>query len=160
MAEVNRHTRLQRLTDSGFEMKSDDPDIRGWVVKDGEARLVGKVDELIFDMHDQKVRYIVVDLQTNDFNIPGRQVLVPIGIAEIHESDDDVLLPGITHSQLVALPEYDKERFDTEHESNVFNVFGGLGAAALSGGSSHDREFYQHEQFNDNNLYRKRRSRD
>lgn len=160
MAEGNRHTRLQKLNGSGFKLSGENPDIRSWVVKDNEGRLVGTVDDLVFDLQDEKVRYIVIDSGTNDFNLPPRQVLVPVGVAEIHEEADDVILPNISHRELVALPDYDEERFDTDHEESVFNVFGGLGSAAVNGGSSHDREFYEHEHFNTENLYRNRRSRD
>src|SRR5688572_1534572 len=160
MAEKNRHTRLQRLKDSGFEMSNRDPDILGWPVKTGEGKLVGQVDDLIFDLLDKKVRYLVLGSSGNDVSLPIRQVLVPIGIAEVHENDDDVILPTISPRQLLALPEYDEERFDTEHEDSVFNVFGGLGSSALSGGSSNDRDFYQHAHFDEDHLFRNRRSRD
>ncbi|RYY56294.1 MAG: PRC-barrel domain containing protein [Chitinophagaceae bacterium] len=160
MAEGNRHTRLQKLNGSGVELTGQDPDIRSWIVKDNEGRLIGIVDDLVFDLQDEKVRYIVVDSGKNDFNLPARQVLVPVGVAEIHEEADDVILNGITHRELSALPDYDETRFDTEHEESVFNVFGGLGASAINGGGEHDREFYDHEHFNPENLYRNRRSRD
>ncbi|MCW3074151.1 MAG: hypothetical protein JWP69_1220 [Flaviaesturariibacter sp.] len=154
--EENRKTRLQKLSGSEFEIADGEPDIRGWDVKDAAGRQLGEVEELIFDYQSQKVRYLVVDLEENDYGLDDRDVLVPIGIAELHESDDDVILTGVTADQLRALPEYVEERFDTEHETGVRNVFGGLGAAAEAGGSSQD-DFYNHDHFNEGNLYRNRR---
>ncbi len=154
--ENNRNTRLQKLSGSNFEIVDGEPDIRGWDVKDASGKQLGEVDELIFDFESRKVRYLVVDLKDNDYNLEERDVLVPIGIAELHENDDDVILNGVSADQLSALPEYDEDRFDTEHESNVRNVFGGLGGAALASGTSNDDEFYNHEHFNEGNLYRNR----
>jgi len=160
--ENNRNTRLQKLSGSDFEIVDGEPDIRGWDVKDAAGKQIGEVEELIFDFQSRKVRYLVVDLEDNDFELDSREVLVPIGVAELHESDDDVILNGITADQLRSLPEYDEDRFDTEHETNIRNVFGGLGAAAVTGDvastikGGHDDDFYDHEHFNENNLYRNR----
>jgi len=155
-AENNRKTRLQKLSGSNFEIADGQSDIRGWDVKDSAGKKLGEVDELIFDYQSGKVRYMVVDLDENDYELDDKEVLVPIGIAELHESDDDVILPGVTPDQLRVLPEYDEDRFDTQHEGSVRNVFGGLGESALNGGSDKDVDFYSHEHFNDANLYRNR----
>ncbi len=158
-AENNRQTRLQKLSGSDFEVVDGQPDIRGWDVKDTTGKQLGEVDELIFDFENRKVRYLVVDTDKNEFDIEDKKVLVPIGIAELHEKDDDVILQGVTAEQLRALPEYDEDRFDTEHETSVRNVFGGLGGAALAGGSRKDDDFYNHDHFNDENLYKNRGSK-
>jgi len=155
-AENKRHTRLQKLKGSDFEIEDGQPDIRGWDVKDSSGKKLGDVDELIFDIQSQKVRYLVVDLDKNDYDLEDKDVLVPIGIAELDERDDDVILPGVLPDQLRSLPEYDEDRFDTEYETSVRNVFGGLGASAMAGGSAHDDDFYNHDHFNEDNLYRNR----
>jgi uncharacterized protein (TIGR02271 family) len=153
-----RHTRLQKLSGSDYEIMDGQPDIRGWDVKDDNGRQIGEVEELIFDVQSRKVRYIVLDMDNNELDLDDREVLVPIGIAQLHKEDDDVLLPGVTAEQLRALPEYDEDRFDTDSEEGVRNVFGGLGASALAGGSNAD--FYNHDHFNEDNLYRNRQQRD
>jgi uncharacterized protein (TIGR02271 family) len=153
-----RHTRLQKLSGSDYEIMDGQPDIRGWDVKDDNGRQIGEVEELIFDVQSRKVRYIVLDMDNNELDLDDREVLVPIGIAQLHKEDDDVLLPGVTAEQLRALPEYDEDRFDTDSEEGVRNVFGGLGAGALAGGSNAD--FYNHDHFNEDNLYRNRQQRD
>src|SRR5918993_2029810 len=157
--ENRRHTRLQKLSGSDYEIVDGQPDIRGWDVRDAAGKQIGEVEELIFDYQSQKVRYLVVDLEDNDYDLDDREVLIPIGIAELHENDDDVILPTVTVDQLRALPEYDEDRFDTEHETNVRNVFGGLGATTTSSDIRRDDDFYQHDHFNDANLYRNRMRR-
>lgn len=167
--ENNRNTRLQKLSGSDFEIVDGESDIRGWDVKDSSGKQIGEVQELVFDFESRKVRYLVVDLEDNDLGLDSRDVLVPIGIAELHESDDDVILNGVTAEQISSLPEYDEDRFDTEHETSVRNVFGGLGGETLAGGalaggaiaasttnSGHEDDFYNHEHFNDQNLYKNR----
>ncbi len=154
--ENNRQTRLQKLSGSDFEIADGQPDIRGWDVKDASGKRFGEIEELIFDYESRKVRYLVVDLEENDYDLEDKEVLVPIGVAELHENDDDVILSGVTAEQLLALPEYDEDRFDTEHETSVRNVFGGLGGATLAAGSNKDEDFYSHEHFNESNFYRNR----
>jgi len=155
--ENYRNTRLQKLSNSDFEIADGESDIRGWDVKDASGKQLGEVEELIFDYESRKVRYLVVDLEDNEFDLEDKEVLVPIGIAELHEDDDDVILNGVTAEQISALPEYDEDRFDTDHENNVRNVFGGLGSGDRNESDTENKDFYDHEQFNDQNLYRKRR---
>ncbi len=150
-----RHTRLQKLSGSDYEMVDGQPDIRGWDVKDENGKTIGEVDELIFDIQSRKVRYIVLDTDDNELGLDDREVLVPIGIAELDGNDDDVYLPGVTAEQLRSLPEYDEDRFDSDSEESIRNVFGGLGAGAVAGAAAGD--FYNHGHFNEDNLMRRRR---
>lgn len=162
MAQENVNTRLQELSGSNYEIADGQPNIKGWDVKDESGKDFGDVDDLLFDETSRKVRYIVLDLDDNDFDLDDRKVLVPIGIATLHENDDDVILPGVTASQLASLPEYEKGSLlpDTEHK--IRNVFAGAGGAALAGAGlastgTHDYDhFYNHDHFNEDNLYRNR----
>lgn len=163
-SENNRNTRLQKLSGSHFEMEDGQPDIRGWDVKNESGEKLGEVDELIFDTQSRKVRYLVLDTDDSDFELDDREVLVPIGIAQLHKEDDDVILPGVTAEQINRLPEYDEDRFDEDAEHNTRNVFGALGAGAVATGAAgvsdtgrRDNDFYEHEHFNDENLYRNRK---
>src|SRR5207302_547316 len=99
------------------------------------------------------------DLDDNDFDLEDRKVLVPIGIAQLHEKDDDVILPGVTADQLRALPEYDEDTLNADTETRIRSVFAGVGGAALATGAgiNHEDTFYDHDHFNEDNLYRGRR---
>jgi stress response protein YsnF len=164
----NRNRRLQELSGSDYEIADGDSDIRGWDVKDASGRRIGEVDELIFDVESRKVRYMVVDLDDDELDLDDdRDVLIPIGLAQLDEDDDDVILNNVTADQLRALPEYDDDdAIDTTYESNIRRVFGGVGGAALTGAAltsdsdtvrDRDTDFYNHEHFNDANLRRNRR---
>jgi stress response protein YsnF len=151
---------LQELGGSDYEIADGQPDIRGWDVKDENGRKIGKVKELLFDESSHKVRYIVQDLKGNDFDLKARRVLVPIGIARLHESDDDVILQGVSAQQLESLPEYDKDNLTSDTEHSIRNVYQG---GALAGATTHpgsividDHSFYDHDHFNEDNLYKNR----
>ena len=158
---TNINSRLQKLSHSDFEIADGEPDIRGWDVKDAQGKYIGEVDELLFDKQSMKVRYLIVDLDDNELDLDDRDVLIPIGMAELHDKGDDVVLPTITAAQLASLPEYDEDNFSDESENSIRNVFSGVadttGAAALFGAGSNRDDFYSHEHFNDENLYQRRR---
>jgi uncharacterized protein (TIGR02271 family) len=164
---VKNTKRLQELSGSDYEIVDGQPDIRGWDIKNEQGQTIGEVDELIFDTQSRKVRYIVLDTDDNDLNLDDRKVLVPIGLAQLHEKNDDVILPSQTAAQLASLPEYKKgEDITSELETSVRNAFAGIGTAtgvaagsvlAGTSGKNDDDDFYNHEHFNEDNLYKNRR---
>lgn len=169
MASEYHNSRLQRLSGSDFEVRDGQEDIRGWDVKDSGGRTIGEVEELLFDPASRKVRYMVVELDDNDFDLDeDRKVLIPVGAAELHEQDDDVIISNITAEQLRALPAYDADNFSADQEHAIHNMFatiGGMGMAGAAASSSpmpvantgDDAGIYSHEHFNEDNLYRNRR---
>jgi stress response protein YsnF len=144
-------SQLRSLKSSDFEVAENEPNILGWTIKDQEGRKIGEVDDLIFDPESRKVRYIVMDLEGNVLDLEPRDVLVPIGIAQLHTSDDDVILPGVTADHLRALPLYEEGRLTRDSESKVMTAFSGLGAAGTAG-----NDFYSHEHFDEERAYRNR----
>lgn len=147
----NRSSRLQELGDSDYKVEKGQPNIKGWKVKDAMGKTLGEVDELLFDPEARQVRYIVLDMDDNDFDLDDKEVLIPIGLAELDESDNDVILPNVTVDQLRSLPDYDDDTFSSDVEDRVRQVFSG---GAVSGAS-----YYQHEHFNEKNLYKRREGR-
>ena len=164
MSNENKNKRLQELGGSDFEIADGQQDIRGWDVKDANGKKIGEVDELIFDIQTYKVRYIVLDMDDNDFDLDDREVLVPIGIAQLQDKGDDVILPGVTAEHLRSLPEYEEGNISADVESKIRNAFAGVGGAALTGAAltsgteNTDDDFYNHDHFNEDNLYRNRKS--
>jgi len=183
----NETNRLQELGGSDYEIVDNQPNIKGWTVKNPQGETIGEVDELIFDVQSRKVRYMVVDLEGSVLDLEPRDVLVPIGLAELDEDDDDVILPNVTVDQLRALPVYEKGRITRDTENSVRNIFGGLGAAAgatgaaisgtahragdalentadrvgdaITGDRDRDDDFYDHDHFKERNLNRNRATR-
>jgi uncharacterized protein (TIGR02271 family) len=162
-----RNDRLQELGGSGYEIVDGEPNIKGWDVRDASGQKIGKVDELIFDKQSQRVRYLVVDLKGKLFDMKDHDVLVPIRLAELDEKNDDVILPNITSEELRLLPVYEEGRIDSDMESRIRNVLSGIGSSEMRGitasapstsaTDAYDEEFYNHEHFNEENIYRNRR---
>jgi uncharacterized protein (TIGR02271 family) len=165
MASENKNTtaRLQELSGSHYEIAEGQPDIRGWDIKDESGKRIGEVEELLFDEQSRKVRYIILDLEGNVLDLEPRDVLVPIGLAQLHKEDDDVILPGITADQLRSLPDYEKGNISPDLENGIRATFGGAalaGAAATVPGVNDNTDFYDHDHFNEDNLYRNRKQGD
>jgi sporulation protein YlmC with PRC-barrel domain len=158
MASHDKTYRLQELGGSDFEIADGQPDIRGWDVKNISGQKLGEVDELIFDAQTRKVRYMVVDLDDNDeLDLDDRDVLIPIGLAELHRDDDDVILTDITIEQIRALPEYHENHLEPEVERAVCAALGRT-VDAPSMSNDVNADFYNHEHFKEDNLYRNRRA--
>jgi len=154
------NSRLRHLKGSDFEVADGQPDIRGWNVKDINGNKIGEVDDLIFDDRTLKVRYMVVDLDKNDFDLDkDRDVLIPIGLGEIPEKKDEIILPNVSADRLTALPVYDHDTLITpEDEYRIRDVFTGAGAATANT-STVDDDFYNHEYYDQENLHRRRNAR-
>jgi sporulation protein YlmC with PRC-barrel domain len=152
-----KHRRLQELDRSDFEIVNGEPDIRGWDVKNDEGKKIGEVEELIVDAQQKKVRYMVVDLDDNELKLDHRKVLIPIGLAELHRNEDDVILPAVAPEQLHSLPDYNKSNLTPEMEGIICSVLGRTGKPASSENiEDQHSEFYKHDYFNDDNLYKHR----
>lgn len=127
---------LKELSSSDFEIKDGQPDIIRWSVVNSAEQVIGSVSDLLFDEQEQKVRYLVLDLNGNCWNIEEREVLIPIGVAELDKDHDHVILPHITAQQITVLPDYIK------------------GSPVISA----DSELYGHKDFDESNLYSRRQS--
>jgi sporulation protein YlmC with PRC-barrel domain len=153
-SENKEHNRLQVLSDSDFEVVDGQSDIRNWDVRDTQGRRIGKVDDLIVDAQRKKVRYMVVDLNDNELNLgTDHEVLIPIGMAELHEKEDDVIVPNISAAQLSALPRYDRDQLNEETERTICAA---LGRTTNAPNTVQGDDFYQHEHFNDTRFNQRR----
>ena len=156
---------LQELSSSGFEMANGEPDITGWKVFSGVNRQIGKVKELLFDMTAQKIRYLILDLNGKPLNLLSRDVIIPIGLAELDQKENVVYLTDISVGHLATLPEYKKGKIDYDTERHVRDVFipqNSEAAEKLADFESKEhpeREaFYRTPYFDENRLFRRRKN--
>ena len=180
--EKTKYNRLQELDHSNFEIVKGEPDIRGWDVRYMTGQKLGSVDELIIDAKEKKVRYMIVDLDENELKLVHRKILIPIGLAELDKKEDDVVIPNITVEQLSRLPEYEKNGLNPIVERRISSTLGRemqeaeLAEAATTNvkneaterkltkeeikarkeAEDHDPDFYSHEHYNLDNLYKNR----
>jgi len=161
-----KHRRLQELDRSDFEIVDGEPDIRGWDVKAADGRKIGEVEELIVDAQQKQVRYMVVDLDDNELKLDHKKVLLPIGTAELHREDDDVILSSINETGLRSLPDYHDDELTPEVERRICDALGRRSDSTersdaalrsnVAGSSDLPQDFYTHDYYNSDNLYKNR----
>jgi hypothetical protein len=145
---------------SDFEVAKGHPDIRGWRVDSANGVEVGKVHDLLIDIDQMRTRYLDVRLTREVAASPDdRDVLVPVGTAELAEGSDVVRLP-LTAERVGLLPLYDHGRLTHAHELEVRRHFslGEAAAAAATGAAAGaaTRNFYDDEGYDDRRLFGKR----
>ena len=159
---VNDH--LQELRSSGFEMVKGEPDIRGWKVLNADEVTIGRIKELLFDVYSKKVRYIIMELDGKPMNLLSRDVIIPVGLAELDQTENLVYLPDLTVGHLATLPEYKKGKITFKIERDIRDVFmpGNSKAADkladFESSNNPEREaFYNNEYYDETRMLKRRR---
>lgn len=152
MKNEDRNT-IAKLNDlDNYEVADHDPDVRGWDVMSADGRRIGEVDDLLVDTTAMKVRYLDVDLDTEYRGSDShRHILIPIGHAQLHDRDDNVMVSGLSAANVNAVPAY-AGRLDRSYENSVRTYFSGSGAAA-----SEADDFYSDRDFDESRFYGSRR---
>ena len=162
--ETEDGTRIAALSAlDDFEVAEGYPDIRGWRVDSADGREVGKVHDLLIDVDNMRTRYLDVRLTKELAATPGdRDVLIPIGTAQVVEGNDIVRVP-LTAERVGLLPLYDHGRLTRTHELEVRRHFSlGEAAAAATAGAAAGaatRGFYDDDGYDDRRFFGKRRER-
>jgi sporulation protein YlmC with PRC-barrel domain len=152
---------LKELKD--FQVAKGDPDVRGWEVLSNDGRRIGKVEELLVDTAAMRVRYLEIDLDNDLRNLAqggtgagtkSDNILIPIGSAQLHEKDDRVTV-DLLHSLVTGIPNYNRSTFNREYETNLRQHFD----RDYRHDPARDRDFYEHDLYNDSRFYGNRRAR-
>ena len=106
---------LHELSD--YKVESDDPDVRGWKIKDADGRVVGKVDNLVVNKERKKVVYLDVEVDKSileaDHKPHGKpakgevhefinkngenHLIIPIGLASLNTDEKYVYTDKINY---------------------------------------------------------------
>lgn len=148
---VNPTSRMAPLGDlENFEIATNIPDPRGWDVLTADGNKIGKVHELIVDTGALRTRYIDVSLDKKALRLDKeRDVLIPIGDAQVDSSDDKVVLDKLTATQLADLPEFRHVEITREYEASVLPNFGATPSMGLGEGI----DFYTDRLFDDKKFF-------
>jgi photosynthetic reaction center H subunit len=154
-----------------FEVAEGYPDIRGWRVDSADGQHVGKVHDLLIDVDNMRTRYLDVRLTKEVAASPGdRDVLVPIGTAQVADGKDLVRVP-LTAERFGLLPLYDHGRLTRTHELEIRRHFSlgeaaaaavtgtAAGAATGAGTGTTTRGFYDDDGYDDRRFFGARRPR-
>ncbi len=141
--------RLVRLDElKGFQVADGDHDIRGWIVKTPDGNKVGKVEELIVDPVERRVRYMEVKADRRALGIDDdRHILIPIGATRLEDDGNDVLIERLPARGLAGAPAYTRGPITREYETSLREYYG---ATALSDGP----DYYRDELYSDSGFRR------
>ena len=151
---------LSELKD--FQVAEGYRDIRGWRVDSADGTKVGEVHDLLVDLDGMRTRYLEVRLDSAIAATRGdRDVIVPIGTAQIAEKDDVVVVP-LNADRVTLLPPYDHGLLTRSYESEVRRHFslGEAAAASVAGAATTDRPvertIYDDEAYDDRKFFKLR----
>ncbi len=143
-----------------YEVAEGFPDIRGWRVDAADGREVGRVHELLVDVDTMRTRYLDVRLVAEIAAAPmDRDVLVPIGTADLHAVDKRVVLP-LSAERISLLPAYMHDRLTRVHEFEVrrhFSLGEAASAASARGVAASGADEFYDERYDDRHFFRKDR---
>jgi len=151
---------LEELKGSDYQIAEGTPDIQGWKIVDYTGDKIGKVRDMLFDKNARKVRYIITNLDNDTIDLGNREVLIPIGKAQLDISDEKVVIPDLTLTQLSSLPSYTKGGITAEQEYAIRNTFLGSAAGGVAPGtmdtSYNSESFYNNEDFDEDRFYNRK----
>lgn len=126
---------LNELSD--YKVDSDDPDVRGWPVKDADNRTVGKVDNLLVSKEKERVLYLDIEVdksiieanhdpygksssEVHEFiNKDGENHLIlPIGLARLNRDEKFVYSDKINHQTFAETKRMEKG-YDVDRDYEV-----------------------------------------
>ncbi len=102
-----------------FKFPKGEPDPRGWDVRATDGTKVGKVEDLLFDTGDRRVRYVEIALDKDFAKDTARDyALVPIGQAQLDDDNDHVVV-DLSSADLPSIPRYDREQLSRDYETSL-----------------------------------------
>lgn len=157
-----KHTRLAELSTKNISEIDVEHDLRNFIVLNGTEEVTGKVIELLFDVQSKKIRYVVIELQSDNQQKNGRKILAPIGTVELAEKDTHIYIPSLNDDLIDVLPDYKPGQVNPGVENMVRLAYAGEDLLAEGGGlTGHaiesDDDFYNHLHFDLNKLFGKKK---
>lgn len=172
----NQEKHLYNLDElSDYKVASDDPDVRGWAVRDADNRIIGKVDNLLVNKTARRVVYLdvevdssVIELNHDPYGRPENvnirefinkdgenHVIVPVGMVSLDTDNKIVRTNAINHRTFGETKRYNqKYPINREYEEAVLNSYN---RDSLPPDHVYDEErFYERDEF-DRNRYSNRR---
>lgn len=112
---------LVHLSDTDLTPASEDDDIRGSSVVDRNGDDVGKVDDLVIDPDERRVRFLQVG-SGGFLGVGEQKVLIPVDAVE---NIDDVVHIEKDRAHVAGAPEYDPKLIqDPKYYDDVYGYYG------------------------------------
>ncbi|RZK57912.1 MAG: PRC-barrel domain containing protein [Pedobacter sp.] len=153
----NSNSHLASFNSGNLNIPNPKQNVISWQVKTEGGAYIGSITDLLYDTNAMTVRYLIIDLTDNGMNLDGKKVMIPVGIASLHPSDNEIVLPNVHSDQFILLPDYLSGEVNTATEQQIRNIIGSPAALRLEETIAEydQQQFYAHHHFNENNFYRK-----
>lgn len=117
-------SQLYRLGElENYKIASDEPDVRGWTIVDRDNKEFGTIEELVVDPDKKKVRYLDVNTSRYRPSEEEHRLLIPIGLAQIDDSHDQVRIRDVEKDILDSVPAHSGGVVSRAYEEEVAERF-------------------------------------
>jgi sporulation protein YlmC with PRC-barrel domain len=121
MAMHGTKAALVKLSDTNLTLASRAEDIRGRDVLDTAGDEIGKVDDLLIDEQEQKVRFLQVS-SGGFLGLGATKFLIPVDA--IMRMTEDAVYISHARERLAGAPRYDPSLVDERYLSDVYGYYG------------------------------------
>lgn len=133
---------------SDYKVSSDDPDVRGWDVKDSDNRVIGKVDNLLVNKERERVVYLdvqvdqtILDANHDPYGKPAsadvhefinregeNHIIIPVGLVSLNEDQKFVYTDRIDHQTFAETKRKERRApIDRDYEVVVLDSYDRFG---------------------------------
>jgi sporulation protein YlmC with PRC-barrel domain len=141
-----------------FKPPKDEPDPRGWDVRATDGSKVGKVEDMLFDTGERRIRYVEVALD-KDFakDIARDYALIPIGQARLDDDNDHVIV-DLSSTDLASIPRYDRQNLSRDYETSLRSWYRERkrdvkDTVTTAGATDRDAGFYSSPEYDDQRFF-------
>jgi sporulation protein YlmC with PRC-barrel domain len=121
MATHATRAALVKLSDTNLTLANRAEDIRGRDVLDTAGEEIGKVDDLLIDEQEQKVRFLQVS-SGGFLGLGATKFLIPVDA--IMRMTEDAVYISQARERLAGAPRYDPSLVDERYLSDVYGYYG------------------------------------
>lgn len=114
--------RLIRLSDSELSVATEVEDVRGRSVKDRAGQDLGRIEDLLIDPDERRVRFLVVG-SGGFLGLGQQQSFIPVDA--VSRVDEDVVTVDLTRENVAGAPAYDPDL--TAEPSYLESIYGYYG---------------------------------
>jgi len=121
MASQAQTATIVRLSDTDKKVADHAEDVRGRKVVDRHGDEIGKVDDLLLDGRESKVRFLEV-ASGGVLGIGATKVLIPVDAVE--RVEQNTVRINQTRERVTGAPRYDPELKDQKYYGDVYGYYG------------------------------------
>jgi sporulation protein YlmC with PRC-barrel domain len=143
---------LQELKNSDYKIDDLFSRIYGWPVVDAVGARMGILKDFLYDKTDKRIRYLVVSLEKGARLKEEKDILIPIGRAELNQKEQKVFVQEqVSFENLKSLPTYRSVKsLAIEDEKKTLLIFSSKQKEELD---YTQENFYNQEDFNERTFF-------